>query len=261
MHQLLSSVAFLCLLALPLAAQEEALHGTWEGTFADEEGSETTTRLTFEVDGTFVLDQNIEWGEDDVEEWGEDDVEEWGEDDVEEWGEDDVEEWGEDDVSSLIEELSFQSTGTYRVTGDSLWLWIDIVELYYIVDDEKMNPVEFGEFMKGFFIDFARAIARLAADLEGVSDEDYPAFEQALVDEFLAEFDEDEFLAEFDEEELLAEPEISGTYAVEGDTLFLTTTTEEDGVETIETLELHRIDVASVVVQTSWGSLKAAWRP
>ena len=32
MHQLLSSVAFLCLLALPLAAQEEALHGTWEGT-------------------------------------------------------------------------------------------------------------------------------------------------------------------------------------------------------------------------------------
>ena len=246
MHQLLSSVAFLCLLALPLAAQEEALHGTWEGTIVDEEGSETTTRLTFEVDGTFVLDQNIEWGEDDVEEWG------------------------EDDVSSLIEELSFQSTGTYRVTGDSLWLWIDIVELYYIVDDEKMNPVEFGEFMKGFFIDFARAIARLAADLEGVSDEDYPAFEQALVDEFLAEFDEDEFLAEFDEdeflvefdeEELLAEPEISGTYAVEGDTLFLTTTTEEDGVETIETLELHRIDVASVVVQTSWGSLKAAWRP
>ena len=31
MHQLLSSIAFLCLLALPLVAQEEALHGTWEG--------------------------------------------------------------------------------------------------------------------------------------------------------------------------------------------------------------------------------------
>ena len=221
MHQLLSSVAFLCLLALPLAAQEEALHGTWEGTIVDEEGSETTTRLTFEVDGTFALDQNIERGEGDVE--------------------------------SPIETLSAQFTGTYRVTGDSLW--IDIVELYYIVDDEKMNPVKFGEFVKEFFIGFVRGVARLAADLEGVSDEDYPAFEQALVDEFLAEFDEDEFLAEF---EFGGSEGINSTYAIEGGTLSITTTTEEGGVET---LELHRIDVASAVVQTSWGGLKAAWRP
>ena len=60
MHRLLSFVAFLCLLALPLAAQEEALYGTWEGTYIDEESSEITTRLTFEADGTFALDQNIE---------------------------------------------------------------------------------------------------------------------------------------------------------------------------------------------------------
>ena len=220
MHQLLSSVAFLCLLALPLAAQEEALYGTWEGTYIDEESSEITTRLTFEADGTFALDQNIEGGEGDVE--------------------------------SPIETLSVQFSGTYRVAGDSLW--VDIVELYYIIDDEKMTPVEFGEFIKEFFIGFARGFARLAADLEGVSDEDYPAFEQAFVDEFLAELDEDEFLADlgFGRAE-----EINSTYAIEGDTLFITTT-EEDGVET---LELHRIDVASAVVQTTWGGLKAAWRP
>ena len=221
MHHLLSSVAFLCLLALPLAAQEEALHGTWEGTIVDEEGSKITTRLTFEADGTFARDQNIEGGEGDVE--------------------------------SPIGTLSAQFTGTYRVTGDSLW--IDIVELYYIVDDEKMNPVEFGEFVKEFFIGFARGVARLAADLEGVSDEDYPAFEQALVDEFLAEFDEDEFSAEF---EFGGSEGINSTYAIEGGTLSITTTTEEGGVET---LELHRIDVASAVVQTTWGGLKAAWRP
>ena len=48
MHQLLSSIAFLCLLALPLAAQEEALHGTWEGTFTDDEIGGGTMRLTFQ---------------------------------------------------------------------------------------------------------------------------------------------------------------------------------------------------------------------
>ncbi len=219
MHQLLSSVAFLCLLALPLAAQEEALHGTWEGTYVDEESNKITTRLTFEADGTFALDQNIEGGEGDVE--------------------------------SPIETLSVQFTGTYRVAGDSLW--VDIAELHYIVDDEKMNSAEFREFLEEFFIGFARGFARLAADLEGVSDEDYPAFEQAFVDEFLAELDEDEFLAELGLGEF---EKINSTYAIEGDTLFITTT-EEGGVETVE---LHRIDVASAVAPTSWGALKAAWR-
>ena len=219
MHQLLSSIAFLCLLALPLAAQEEALHGTWEGTYIDEESSEITTRLTFEADGTFALDQNIAGGEGDVE--------------------------------SPIETLSVQFTGTYRVAGDSLW--VDIVELYYIVDDEKMTSVEFSEFMKEFFIGFARGFARLAADLEGVSDEDYPVYEQAFVDEFLAELDEDEFLAELGLGEF---EKINSTYAIEGDTLSITTT-EEDGVETVE---FQRIGDATAVAQTTWGDLKAAWR-
>ena len=54
MHQLLSSVAFLCLLALPLAAQEEALHGIWQGIFTDAELGETDhVHLTFKEDGTF----------------------------------------------------------------------------------------------------------------------------------------------------------------------------------------------------------------
>ena len=219
MRPLLSSIAFFCLLALPLAAQEEALHGTWEGTFAEGEGSRITTRLTFEADGTFALSQDIE-GE-------------------------------EGDVESPVGTLSVQFAGTYRVAGDSLW--VDIVELYYIVDNKKMTPVEFGEFMRELYIGFARGFARLAADLEGVSDEDYPAFEQAFVDAFLADLDEDEFLADLE----FGQSEEVSTYAIEGDTLFITTTEEGE----VETLELHRIDVASAVVPTTWGGLKAAWRP
>ena len=219
MRPLLSSIAFLCLLALPLAAQEEALHGTWEGTFAEGEGSKITTRLTFEADGTFALSQDIE-GE-------------------------------EGDVESPVGTLSVRFAGTYRVAGDSLW--VDIVELYYIVGDAKMTPVEFGEFMRELYIGFARGFARLAADLEGVSDEDYPAFEQAFVDAFLADLDEDEFLADLE----FGRSEEVSTYAIEGDTLFITTTEEGE----VETLELHRIDVASAIVPTTWGGLKAAWRP
>ena len=60
-------------------------------------------------------------------------------------------------------------------------------------------------------------------------------------------------------EEVFAEDEeMSGTYVIEGDALFLIATTEEGGVET---LELHRIDGTSAVGQTTWGGLKAAWRP
>ena len=90
---------------------------------------------------------------------------------------------------------------------------------------------------------------------EEVPEEDYPAFEQALIDEVLAEF-----LAELDKEPLGLGLTLSGIYAIEDDTLSITTTTEEDGIEIAETVEFQRIDVASAVDPTSWGALKAAWR-
>ena len=209
MHQLLSSILFLCLLVLPLAAQEEALHGTWEGTIVDGE-VEFTMRLTFYGDGTY--DQVIE---------------------------------GSALLAGFLDEaaaagaeiptfetFSAHVTGTYRVEGDSLW--IDVVESNLLIDGKDAVEV---------LTQFARAWARFVADIADVSAEDYPAFEQTAVAEILAGFKE-----EFAEG-------TSGTYAIEGDTLFLT---EEGGVET---LELHRIDGTSAVGQTTWGGLKAAWRP
>lgn len=218
MHQFLSSIAFLCLLALPLAAQEEALHGTWEGTIADAELGEVTVRLTFEEDGTFNQSYQgpllLEGFAD-----------------------------AEATEAEALTIDSFHQTGTYQVAGDSLW--VDIDNAYYVIGGERIEVVE-------VVIQLIREMARLALALGEISEEDYPEAEQTVIDEFLAGFDEEELFAEF---------AMSGTYAIEGDTLFLTTTTEEDGVETVETVEFHRIDVASAVVQTTWGGLKAAWRP
>lgn len=96
-----------------------------------------------------------------------------------------------------------------------------------------------------FALSFAGMIAAFAET--ELNEEDF----QALYKEMLAEM-ELEFVGEL----------LSGTYAIEGDTLFITATTvDEDGLETVETMEFHRIDAASAVVQTTWGGLKAAWRP
>ena len=240
MYQLLSSIAFLCLLALPLAAQEEALHGTWEGTFTDDDiigGG--TMRLTFQADGTFDFDLFVE------EPGG-----------IPADGE--VPDELLDELTEIVEMYSALEGisahgGTYQVSGDSLWVYNDSV-VEYIVDGESVDVVEFWT----PFIRFsARFFAAFAAAFEEVSEEDYPAFEQAIFDQMLADM-----LTELEEEPLGLGLTLSGTYAIEDDTLFITTTTtDEDGVETIETVEFHRIDVASAVAQTTWGGLKAAWRP
>ena len=253
MHQLLSSIAFLCLLALPLAAQEEALHGTWEGTFVDDFG-EGTTRLTFAADGTFALNSNwdrrtLPLG-------------------IPFEGEIPDELLDEEDVKMFFSLEGTAAHGTYQVSGDSLWVHIDGDAVEYIVDGESLD---FVEFWTPIFRFSSRIIMVSFMLLEDVFEEELS--EEELLEKFLTAFEEvvslddyqtldDEALAELFaelEEEPLG-PALSGTYAIEGDTLSLTTTEEEDGVAIVETSEFHRIDVASAVVQTTWGGLKAAWR-
>jgi hypothetical protein len=211
MRRILCSIPLLCLLVLPLSAQDEALHGTWEGSFVDEEGNAVTMRLTFEADGAFELNQVIKLGE----------------------GFQSVVEAAE----IPVEKVTVQGTGTYQVAGDSLL--VDIAEAEILVDGRPFLEV---------LAEVARALARVAADLLGISEADYPAFEQNFVNEFLAGMDEDEFLAGFEEEV---------TYAIEGDTLFITSPTEDGGEETSE---YQRVDVGTAVAGTTWGGLKANWR-
>ena len=154
----------------------------------DEEGNAITMRLSFEEDGAFELNQVVELGE---------------------------------DFQSVVEateipveEITAQGIGTYEVDGDKLS--VDIAEVEILVGDRDFFEV---------LAEVARALARFTADFAGVSEEDYPAFEQNFVDEFLAGMDEDQFLAGFSEQDV--------TYAIEGDTLSITSPTEDGGEETI----------------------------
>lgn len=211
MRQIPSSLVFLCLLVLPLSAQDDALIGTWEGSFVDEEGNPVTMRLSFHEDGGFELFQMIELGEEFrtvVESTG-----------------------------IPVEEIIVQGTGTYGVDGDKIS--VDVTEIEMLVGDRTFLEV---------LTEVARALARVTADLGGVSEEDYPAFEQEFVEEFLGGVEEEDFLAGFEDEV---------TYAIEGDTLSITAPTEDGGEETTQ---YQRVDGATAVAGTTWGGLKANLR-
>ena len=163
MRRLLASLLPLFLLLPPLSAEED-LHGTWEGAFVDDRVGEITTRLVFDDDGSFEIDQVIEVKDDFLA--------------------------GVDLAAApAIGQITARGTGTYGVEGDRLS--VEIADLNLRVD---------GEDLTGFFTGVARALARQAAASHGVADDNYPAFEEAYVAEFFVVLDEVEFLAVFGEE-------------------------------------------------------------
>ena len=224
MYRILSSVPFLGLLVLPLSAQEEALHGTWEGLLVDEEGNNATMRLTFQPGGAFELDQEITFGE-----------------------------AFQSVVATSeipVEKVTMEVSGRYQVDGDKLQ--VDMTEVEMLVDGRDFwTEVEMlvdGRDFWDVLAEVARGLAAVAAGLAGVSEEDYPAFEENFVNEFLAEVSEEEFLAGFSDEV---------TWSVEGDTLTITVPTEDGGEEVSV---YRRVDSMTAVAETTWGGLKAHWR-
>ena len=214
MHQLLSSVLLLCLLVAPLAAQQEALHGTWEGTIVDEQIGEIAIRLTFAEDGAFEINQVIQVKDDFLA---------------------DV----QGPEPPTIETIVAHGTGTYGILFDGILVSITALDI-------SVDGKDFVE----FFTQVARDFARYVADSHEIPAENYPAFEQEFIDAFFAELDKVQFLA------ILNEWGVSA-YALEGDTLILTTTRETG----VTIWELHPVDESSAIAETTWGSVKAAWRP
>ena len=146
MRWILSFFLFLPLFALPLCAQDDALVGTWEASFTEPE-ADGTIRLSFGADGRFQLDLVISAPDDYLAAGGDADF-------------------------PIVEGFTLQATGTYRVDGDSLFAELTEVSMY-------ADGRDFFEVMT----EVVRAFARFAADLGEVSDEDYPAFEQAAIEE------------------------------------------------------------------------------
>ena len=213
MRRISSFFLFLPLFALPLCAQDDALVGTWETSFTEPEVGDGTIRLSFGADGRFQLDQVISASDDFLAFPAE--------------------------AGDAFEEFTLQGTGTYRVDGDSLFAELTEVSMY-------VDGRDFFEVMT----EVIRALARFVADLQEVSDEDYPAFEQAAIEEFFAEFNpEEEFLGDFTGN--------LGTYSIDGDTLSITTLVDGEA----DTIELRRIAPSTAVARSTWGSLKAAMRP
>ena len=163
MRRLLASLLPLFLLLPPLSAEED-LHGTWEGAFVDDRVGEITTRLVFDDDGSFEIDQVIEVKDDFLA------------------GVDLAE-------APAIGQITASGSGTYGVEGDRLS--VEIADLDLRVD---------GEDLTGFFTRVARDLARQAAASHGVPDDNYPAFEEAYVAEFFIVLEEVEFVAVFGEE-------------------------------------------------------------
>ena len=213
MHQFLSSVLLLCLLVAPLAAQQEALHGTWEGTIVDEQIGEIAIRLTFEEDGAFEINQVIQVKDDFLA---------------------DVQVPEPPTIATIVA----HGTGTYGILFDSILVSITALDI-------SVDGKDFVE----FFTQVARDFARYVADSHEIPAENYPAFEQEFIDAFFAELDKVQFLA------ILNEWGVSA-YALEGDTLILTTTRETG----VTIWELHPVDESSAIAETTWGSLKSAWR-
>ena len=137
-----------------------------------------------------------------------------------------------------METIVTRGTGTYGVLGNNLVVSIDSL-------DQSVD----GEGYVEFFTQVARDFARYVADSHGIPAENYPAFEQDFIDAFFAELDT---------VKPLAIPGMQGisAYAIEGDTLSLATMRETG----VTIWEFHRLEDSTAVAETTWGSLKAAWR-
>ena len=163
MRRILCAIPLLCLLVLPLSAQDEALHGSWEASLVDEEGNHLTMRLTFKADGAFELYQEITLAE--------------------------AFQSVVNTTEIPVEKITVDGSGTYEVDGDKLR--VDITEQEMLVGGRPFMEV---------LTEVAKALAAFAADFAGISAEDYPAFEANFVNEFLGEISQEDFLAGFSDE-------------------------------------------------------------
>ena len=218
-----------------VCAQDE-LVGTWEQIIDPEEGIEGSARLTLEADHTFEIVLESEFDSEFlnggfVEEGTEEDTEE----DVADFDIDDEE---LPDIPLFREgfRLTIVIRGTWEAQDEELTLRFEEVEIAF--DDMSIEE---------FLATAARDLAALLAEEQGVADEEYEAFETAVVTLFLLELDSVDLEAMFSED--FGDEDISA-YEIDGNSMVFL---EDDEVAA----EFRRV-TESVVAESSWGQVKKA---
>ena len=137
-------------------------------------------------------------------------------------------------------QLSVYYDGTYEVVDDRIHVDLAVTALTV----GGLEPVE-------GMVEWFRSWLRILAEAQGISQDDYPAFEKLALDEFRESLDVEEMKADmaFDLDTL-------GTYRIEGGVLTLTTEDPEDRFEE-EVIVLRRVDPGTAVAPATWGQVKS----
>lgn len=260
-------IAVLLFLALPLAAaqQEEALPGTWEGALYDSTSGEqiATTRLALRPDGTFdvailIFGDAFGAGSEILET---PEIPKNFEDEIPEAL---LEEIVEIRRLQTIEKIS--ASGTYETRKDSLLVHYDGTE-YILSGGEILTAEEFWPPILSFLLRFIAVGFILLG--EGIVLDELPPAEkdEVLFAALLQTYEEipteafqesvSELIPDFEQAGFGLLMELRGVYAIEGDTLLITSSVFD---QSPETYEFKRADVATAIVQTTWGAIKGSHR-
>ena len=257
----------LLFLALPLTAapKEEALPGTWEGALYDSTGVEeiAATRLVFRPDGTFdvaiLIFGNAFAATSEIPETPE--IPEKYEGEIPEAL---LEELVEIRRLQTLEEIS--AWGTYETRKDSLLVHYDGTE-YRLSGGEILTSGEFWAPIFSFILRFI-AVGFILLGEEINPDELPPEQkDEVLTGALIQTYEEipaevlqesvSEMIPEIEQAGLGVLMELRGIYAIEGDTLQITSSVLD---KSPESYELKRADVATAVVQATWGAIKGSHR-
>ena len=205
-------------LAAPLAAQD--LLGTWETRtrLSEVEGNTLVTiRMTFEADRGMQMEYHFDDFADPI--------------------------MGllleGEDVDLPLLQMSVYHEGTYELVENRIHVDLAVARITV----GGLDPVE-------GMVEYLRALLPVLAEIEGISKEDYPAFEEDALAEFRASFD-----AEAYKEDMALDLDTLGTYELREGVLAITTDPEEGFDQ--ETILLERVDESSAVRALTWGQLKA----
>lgn len=214
----MNTLILLIALAPPLAAQD--LLGTWEAQtrLSEVEGTTlVTVRMTFEADRGMQMEYHFDDFVDPI-------------------------------MALLVEgedvelpplQMSVFYKGTYELVETRIHVDLAVAKITV----GGLDPVE-------GMVEYLRALLPVLAEIEGISEDDYPVYEEDALAEFRESFDVEDM-----KEGMALDLDTLGTYELKEGVLAITTDPEEGGE--LETILLERVDESSAVRAVTWGQLKA----